>query len=193
MRALSVFLAGLGVVPVGAVACAMAAPLGVIYELADNPVRLSQIKIPQQQAPATAPTTDDTKVITTTSAVDWIGAFTAAGITEASKRDDSASVVYDGKYKGMDVQVILGGCTGQDGCTTYDFYALFGKQPTVDQVFVNAFNKHHFARLIPYENGTFALWLGGDISDGVTVKYVKGITAMFVTSIDGAASYKVEP
>lgn len=151
------------------------------------PIVLAQIKLGgSPEAPAQSGT-----IVKAVKPSDIAAFFKEQGVTEVEVSNEEEMQLVDGTYKGVQVRASLGTKTDKSS-GDITLIAYLGKQDTVDQTFMNAFNKNYFTRLLKREDGTIILKIGANFASGVTLDYCKDFVSVFVGSIDSAAAYKVE-
>lgn len=134
---------------------------------------------------------DETRAVTAITIGEFLSMMTDEGVEDVKARPDVEPYYVDGRYKNVPIVASLGACTNKM-CSETNLYALLGKQDTVDQKFLNAFNKNRYARLIVREDGKIELWLGTSFAEGVTPKYLKAQIGTFLATVDLASTFKVE-
>jgi hypothetical protein len=80
------------------------------------------------------------------------------------------------------------------GCYALDFFANFGKQPSIDANWMANWNNQFFvARVFPLSDGEIVF--SGDlmILSGVTPDYITAFAGFFKQVVDNAATYKPPP
>ena len=77
------------------------------------------------------------------------------------------------------------------GCYVLDFFANFGKQPSLNAAWMNAWNdQFYIARVYPLSNGEVVFTADLAILTGVTPDYVTAFAGFFKQVVDNASTFK---
>jgi hypothetical protein len=77
------------------------------------------------------------------------------------------------------------------GCYALDFFANFGKQPTITQSWMDNWNNQFFAvRVFPLSDGEIVFSADCMVLTGVTPAYITAFAGFFKQVVDQSASYK---
>jgi len=112
---------------------------------------------------------------------------------QITKNNDGTSLVTfpiwgDAVYSAINVE----NCE-QDGsgCYVLDFFANFGKQPSLTAAWMNAWNdQFYIARVYPLSNGEIVFSADLVILTGVTPDYVTAFAGFFKQVVDNASTFK---
>jgi hypothetical protein len=146
-------------------------------------------------APSTAPATGLITKITPQQVAQLVAkAVSGATISpQITKNNDGTSLVTfpvwgTGVYSAINVE----NCE-QDGsgCYVLDFFANFGKQPTLTTAWMNAWNdQFYIARVYPLSNGEVVFTADLVVLSGVTPDYVTAFAGFFKQVVDNASTFK---
>jgi hypothetical protein len=162
----------------------------------------AQVVLPGNNAPAPAPTPQaapaTTGMITkiTAQQVAQLVTNAVSGVTispQITNNNDGTSLVTfpvwgSAVYSAINVE----NCE-QDGsgCYVLDFFANFGKQPTLTASWMNAWNdQFYIARVYPLSNGETVFTADLVILTGVTPDYVTAFAGFFKQVVDNASTFK---
>lgn len=175
--------------------------LMVVAALAIGSAANAQVVLPGNNAPAPAPAPQAapasgliTKI--TPQQVAQLVAKAVNGTTinpQITKNNDGTSLVTfpvwgSAVYSAINVE----NCE-QDGsgCYVLDFFANFGKQPTLTQAWMNAWNdQFYIARVYPLSNGETVFTADLVVLTGVTPDYVTAFAGFFKQVVDNASTFK---
>ena len=161
----------------------------------------AQVVLPGNNAPTTAPAPQSapaggmiTKI--TAQQVAQLVAKAVSGTTinpQVTKNNDGTYLVTfpvwgDAVYSAINVE----NCE-QDGsgCYVLDFFANFGKQPSLSASWMNAWNDQFFiARVYPLSNGEIVFTADLVVLTGVTPDYVTAFAGFFKQVVDNASTFK---
>jgi hypothetical protein len=77
------------------------------------------------------------------------------------------------------------------GCYTLEFFANFGKQPSITQAWINGWNSQYYVvRAYPLSTGEIVFTADLMVLNGVTSDYITGFAGFFKKVVDNASTYK---
>jgi hypothetical protein len=77
------------------------------------------------------------------------------------------------------------------GCYVLDFFANFGKQPSITTDWMNAWNdRFYIARVYPLSNGEIVFTADLVVLNGVTPAYITNFAGFFKQVVDNASTFK---
>ena len=77
------------------------------------------------------------------------------------------------------------------GCYVLEFFANFGKQPSIDQAWINGWNNQYYAaRVSPLPNGEIVFSADLMVLNGVTPDYITSFAGFFKKVVDNSSTYK---
>ena len=160
----------------------------------------AQIVIGGGNAPSPAPasTAPVTGLITkiTAEQVAQLVANAVPGTTinpQITKNNDGTSMVSFPVWGNAVFSAIVVENCEQDGsgCYVLDFFANFGKQPSITTDWMNAWNdRFYIARVYPLSNGEIVFSADLVVLNGVTPAYITNFAGFFKQVVDNAATFK---
>jgi len=159
----------------------------------------AQVVLPGNAPPAAAPQAAPASGLITKITPQQVAQLVANAVSGATispqitKNNDGTSLVTfpvwgSGVYSAINVE----NCE-QDGsgCYVLDFFANFGKQPTLTQAWMNAWNdQFYIARVYPLSNGEIVFAADLVMLSGVTPDYVTAFAGFFKQVVDNASTFK---
>jgi hypothetical protein len=161
----------------------------------------AQIVLPGGTTPAPAPTPQSpsaaglvTKVTAQQVSQLIAGAVSGVTITPQIKPGDNGTAIVTFPVWGNAVYsaVSLENCaTDNSGCYTLEFFANFGKQPSITQAWINAWNNSFYTvRVSILTNGELIFYGDVMIFGGVTAEYITTYAGFFKKVVDNASTFK---
>jgi hypothetical protein len=77
------------------------------------------------------------------------------------------------------------------GCYVLEFFANFGKQPNIDQTWINGWNNQYYAaRVAPLPSGEIVFSADLMVLNGVTPGYITSFAGFFKKVVDNSSTFK---